>query len=211
MRFLQSDRTVADIEPNHILDWMRDIHAALSDAAEKHGTTPRELACTLLLGIVGCNAAAFAQIGDGAIVISDGAVCRPVFWPQSGEYQNFTFFLTDPKFERNVQCELLAQTVPELALFSDGLQTLALKYDTRTAHQPFFMPLFSALRKSEDPQELANPMREFLGSAPVNDRTDDDKTLVLATQLTEEMALDIGRRAAGQVAHTTTENVDENL
>ena len=133
--------------------------------------------------MVGRHGAAFAQIGDGAIVILDGTEYRPVFWPQSGEYHNFTFFLTDPRFERNVQCEVLSRPVDEVALFSDGLQMLALRYETKTAHQPFFVPIFTALRRTAEHEGLIVPMRQFLDSPGVNDRTDDDKTLVLATRL----------------------------
>ncbi|MGL4552961.1 MAG: PP2C family serine/threonine-protein phosphatase, partial [Gemmataceae bacterium] len=63
----------------------------------------------------------------------------------------------------------------------DGLQGLALHYATRTAHGPFFAPLFRALRGA-DPEELGDPMRAFLESPRVNGRTDDDKTLILAAR-----------------------------
>ena len=65
----------------------------------------------------------------------------------------------------------------------DGLQMLALSYAKKVAHQPFFTPMFAALRKVEDPQELIVPMRQWLDSTAVNQRTDDDKTLILATRV----------------------------
>jgi hypothetical protein len=215
MQFLQSGKTVADLSPETLLDWMRSVHLALNAEAERRTTTPRELACTLLLCIVGQTAAACAQIGDGAIVISEGGGYRPVFWPQSGEYQNFTFFLTDPKFERNVHFEIINRAVLEVAIFSDGLQMLALKYDTKAAHQPFFAPLFSALRASSDAQDLIVPMREFLDSPRVNDRTDDDKTLILATRLIDEPsrsdATTAAPRDATGAADTTTGHADSTV
>ena len=70
-----------------------------------------------------------------------------------------------------------------LALLSDGLQMLALNYGTKAAHQPFFAPMFASLRKADDAQELLVPLKQFLDSKAVNDRTDDDKTLVLATRV----------------------------
>jgi hypothetical protein len=37
----------------------------------------------------------------------------------------------------------------EVAMFSDGLQRLALVYESRTAYTPFFEPMFSVLRKAD--------------------------------------------------------------
>jgi hypothetical protein len=72
-----------------------------------------------------------------------------------------------------------------VALLTDGLQGLALRFSTREAHGPFFEPMFARLRREREgePKGLGKELRAFLGSAPVNQRTDDDKTLVLATRL----------------------------
>jgi hypothetical protein len=64
------------------------------------------------------------------------------------------------------------------------LQRLALHYEGRTAHAPFFRPMFAPVRAA-DPgraETLSTQLAAFLGSQPVNARTDDDKTLVLATR-----------------------------
>jgi hypothetical protein len=76
----------------------------------------------------------------------------------------------------------LEQRVDELALFTDGLQPLALHYASRTVHAPFFVPMFDSLRRSTDIDGLESPLKQFLKSKPVIDRTDDDKTLMLATR-----------------------------
>jgi hypothetical protein len=72
------------------------------------------------------------------------------------------------------------EPVDELALFTDGLQMLALHFASRSAHRPFFEPLFTTLREAANPEALGGPLREFLDSPAVNERTEDDKTLVLA-------------------------------
>jgi hypothetical protein len=74
--------------------------------------------------------------------------------------------------------------VDEVALLTDGLQSLALRFASREAHGPFFEPMFERLRGPEQPSE--SELAAFLGSGPVNARTDDDKTLVLATRLRDE-------------------------
>ena len=103
-------------------------------------------------------------------------------WPQSGEYANCTWFVTDDDAAERVQ-SVAAEGVDEVALLTDGLQGLALRFDTREAHGPFFEPMFARLRAEGEGEDLREELRAFLGSAPVNQRTDDDKTLVLATRL----------------------------
>jgi hypothetical protein len=127
----------------------------------------------------------FFQIGDGAIVYQaeDGRYV-PALWPQSGEYANCTWFLTDRDASTRVQAAR-ARGVHEVALFTDGLQGLALHFVSRAAHGPFFAPMFARLRgmRPTRPRGLAGELRAFLDSPAVNQRTDDDKTLVLATRL----------------------------
>jgi hypothetical protein len=181
--YLASGRTVAELDEATLKGWTRAVHEALTAEAQARGVVARDLACTLLVAVIGRAAAAFLQIGDGAMVILEGEEYRPVFWPQTGEYQNTTFFISDPKFEQNVQHVIRQQEVTELALFSDGLQMLALNYGAKAVHQGFFVPMFASLRRAEDAQELLVPLKQFLDSQAVNNRTDDDKTLVLATRV----------------------------
>jgi hypothetical protein len=78
----------------------------------------------------------------------------------------------------------MEKVLEEVAVFSDGLQMLALQYSTRSVHSPFFRPMFRQLASSTEGHviELCNPLNSFLNSKLVNERTDDDKTLVLATR-----------------------------
>jgi hypothetical protein len=69
-----------------------------------------------------------------------------------------------------------------VALFTDGLERLALRFDCRTPHIPFFDPLFRALRTASDLQSLNDGLRQFLASDSVQIRSDDDKTLILASR-----------------------------
>jgi hypothetical protein len=108
----------------------------------------------------------------------------PALWPQTGEYANCTWFLTDADAASRVQAAR-AKGVHELALLTDGLQGLALQFVSRAAHGPFFEPMFARLRgvSAMRPRGLAKELQTFLDSPAVNQRTDDDKTLVLATRL----------------------------
>jgi hypothetical protein len=157
-----------------------EVRAVLVAEAELMKVSPRELACTALVAVVGPDSAVVAQIGDGAIVLGDGEAYRTAFWPEPAEYANTTDFLTDERYASALQFDLIAGTVPEVALLTDGLQRVALDFAARTPHQQFFRPLFAGVRSAVDVQRLSDQLREFLDSPRINERTDDDKTLVIA-------------------------------
>ncbi len=173
---------MADLDEATLLGWFREVHEALLREAQRREIVPRQLACTLLVAVVGEHSAVFAQVGDGVIVIREDDEYRAVFWPQSGEYVNTTHFVTDASFEDAFQCERRGR-VDEVSLLTDGLQMLALNFGAKTVHRPFFAPMFELLRQTSAHEELIVPFRQFLDSPSVNARTDDDKTLILATRL----------------------------
>ena len=165
--------------------WLDEVQVRIAAAARAEGRDARDFSCTLLVALVDRARAAFFQVGDGAIVYGRGdRAYAPALWPQTGEYANCTWFATDADAADRVQAAS-AEDVHEVALLTDGLQGLALRFATREAHGPFFEPMFARLRREREgqPRSLQQELRAFLGSAPVNQRTDDDKTLVLATRL----------------------------
>jgi hypothetical protein len=175
--------TVEQIDRDTVLSWYLRLRWELADRAFRCRTSLDQLACTLLLAVVGPTSAAFAQIGDGAIVTGDDGGYQAVFWPQNGEYANSTNFITDPAFADLLLFERRSGPVDELALFTDGLQSVALQFASRTVHQPFFRPMFQRLRGSRPGEGLVRGLRQFLTSPALNERTDDDKTLILATRV----------------------------
>jgi protein phosphatase 2C-like protein len=181
---LRDGLSVPQIDARQMLRWHAQVRGWMSLEASLLNRDVRDLACTLLTAIVGEEGAVFSQIGDGAIVYREGGELKTAFWPQTGEYANTTFFLTGQDFEERLAFRAIAQRVDELALFTDGLQSLALHYVSHSVHAPFFEPMFELLRRAPDTQALDAPLGDFLQSKPVNDRTDDDKTLVLATRRT---------------------------
>jgi hypothetical protein len=165
-------------------EWLAQVHRAIGVQADLRDADARQLACTLLFAVLSQRGAAFGQIGDGAMVVWRDNAYQTVFWPQSGEYVNTTNFVSDRRWESFFEFAWCDQPVDEVALFSDGLQMLALDYHQQQVHGPFFAPLFASLRKQPEPADLMEPMRAFLESPQLAERTDDDKTLILATRLT---------------------------
>jgi hypothetical protein len=184
--YLRQEPSLFGVTEELVRSWLDDwIRRDLYQQASAAGVEVRDFACTLVAAIVGASTSIFLQIGDGAIVVAEGDEYRPIFWPQNGEYANSTYFVTDELALDNLLFQR-ADTPPteEISIFTDGLQSLALRFDTRSAHGPFFSPMFARLRSESggESDALAPLLRDFLTSRRVNERTDDDKTLLLATR-----------------------------
>lgn len=184
MQFFEDQGHVEEINARLVASWIEQFRDEVILEAESKGIPDREFACTILGAIVGPASAAFFQVGDGAIVYSLPTRNEYLlaFWPERGEYENTTCFATQADVLQHIQFALINDTVFEVALFSDGLQRLALSYQTREPHQPFFSGFFPMLRSttSVDLPHMNEQLAQFLDSPRVNGRTDDDKTLILA-------------------------------
>jgi hypothetical protein len=180
-------RTVAEITGSVIRDWVGGIREHIAELAAEADSEMRDYAATLQLAILGQASSAFAQLGDGALVVlTPEGNWSCVFWPMHGEYSNTTFFITDATALQMLQTECWTRPVNEVAAFSDGLEPLVLDFKQRTAFQPFFARMFRPLRASVSDgvdETLTHKLAAYLGSPPVTTRTNDDLTLVLATRM----------------------------
>jgi hypothetical protein len=179
--------TMSFLTADYLKEWITVFQREIKVIAEQNETSSREYACTFAAAIIAKEQGAFAQIGDGGIVILDSETndsYQTVFWPQQGEFANQTNFLTDARAEANLMFTTISRNIKEIAVFTDGMQGLVLNEESQTAHSPFFKPIFAALRKSEAgcPEALQNGMVDYLMSSRVTERTDDDKTLIFATR-----------------------------
>ncbi len=162
------------------------VRERLYSKAEADGLTARDFACTFL-GVLSAPAGTLVmQIGDGGVVLDVGAGLEVAVVPMSGEYANMTHFVTDEDAVRVLATKAYTNPAQRVAIFSDGLQRLALNMVANTPHEPFFAPFFNGMAKATAEQEdqLQALLVKFLGGKAVNDRTDDDKTLALALRLT---------------------------
>lgn len=195
---LRGATSLAEIDRAIVQDWIEQVRRCIDDAAERADTHSRAFACTLLVALVGQGRAVFAQVGDGAMVVvaADSPADAPaeapaeyqwVFWPERGDYANMTRFITDGDYADHLQFESRASDIIEVALFTDGLQHLALQYEPPVAFAPFFNGLFPPVRRiaPEQGPALSKSLAAFLNSPKVNARTEDDKTLILATRMGE--------------------------
>lgn len=174
---------MADALAQGVLDAIRN---AIGAEATRLSSGVRDFACTLVGAVVGPKQAMFFQVGDGAVVIRREEKFECVFWPESGEYANMTYFVTDELAREHLHIHV-GDPPAEIALITDGLQRLALVFADQSVHVPFFAPMFQTLRdaRAEDCDRLSESLAVFLASENVNARTDDDKTLVLAVNARE--------------------------
>jgi hypothetical protein len=170
------------LELDDIQAWCDDARARIHEAAKVCDCQPRDFATTLSAAIIGPASSFFFQIGDGAIILGNGVSYGVVFWPQSGEYANSTNFLTSDEYRQQLEFLAITSACSKLAMMTDGLERLALKFDSQTPHVPFFDPLFLVLQSSQEIENLNDGLRTFLGSHSVQLRSDDDKTLILAAR-----------------------------
>lgn len=178
----RGDGTTAS-DQDVLFGWNEAARRRLEAEADLRGVELRQFACTLLTAIVGPAQAAFTQVGDGAIIFSRVDDYQFVFWPSSGEYANTTHFVTDKYYGRNLRFDCLDAPPDDLAVLTDGLQALALNFAEGRVHRQFFRPMFDTLRRAPSGSDLKYSLEAFLDSERVNDRTDDDKTLFLATRM----------------------------
>jgi Protein phosphatase 2C len=181
--FLEADGKITNLEPNDAIKWCDLARSRIEEEASIRDVRPAEFATTIGVAILSPEGSCFFQIGDGAIVIRSGGVSGVVFWPESGEYVNTTTFITSKEYRDRLQFYVTKRSYEEVALFTDGIERIALRFDSQTPHPPFFEPLFQALGTLEDWQSLGDNLEQFLKSESVRKRSDDDKTLILATRI----------------------------
>jgi hypothetical protein len=180
--FLEGGGSIAAIDAQQAIAWCDLARSRIEEEASARDARTNDFATTICTAILSPTGSCFFQIGDGAIVLRSGVSCGAVFWPDSGEYANTTTFITSKEYRDKLQFYVTPNTYSEVALFTDGIERIALRFDTQTPHPPFFEPLFQALGTLENWQSLGENLEQFLKSESVCRRSDDDKTLILASR-----------------------------
>ncbi len=167
-----------------IWSWIFLARDRIRMAAETRRLRPRDFAATLIMLISSGDNTLVAHIGDGSAVLKCGNTneWKALSWPRQGEYASSTYFITDyPTPKLNIarsDCPVSA-----LAVFSDGVERLALDMAAQKPHKPFFDGIIRAVASTPIEgfdQNLSQQLGKYLDSDAVNARTDDDKTLILA-------------------------------
>ena len=178
----QHFRNNADLPGNdEIWSWIDTVRDRLGLAADRLGKTRRVFASTLVMLVATKDAIITAHIGDGAVVARNSDVWETLSPPENGEYASMTFFVTDDPAPRLRICRFTAD-YNGFAVFSDGIEHLALDQRTDSPHEPFFETMLAPLDKVDEHGKhitLSTALAAFLNGPRVCDKTDDDKTLIL--------------------------------
>jgi hypothetical protein len=142
----------------------------------------RDYAATLTVVVAAGDLLAVGQVGDGIAVAEGDAGLFLAAAPQRGEYANEVALLTSVQAAEGAAIAVFPMAVRAIAVTTDGLLRLAVRLPSHDPHDPFFRPLFAFLDETADLAAAREEVARFLASERVNDRTDDDKTLVLAVR-----------------------------
>jgi len=188
-RFLsQKALSIPDLPSSDQLEnWIDELRDKLATIADRHSLNLRDFACTLLFVVADSCGYFLGHVGDGAIVVQQEASgpWECVSWPSGGEYASSTFFITDDLGVR-LHCQRYGESPNGFALFSDGIERLVLDFEKRTAPPGFFDTMAASMGEVQQPgaqRVLSRQVVSYLGSPQINQRTDDDKTLVVAVRL----------------------------
>jgi hypothetical protein len=166
--------------------WVEFCRARIADKAAESNKEPRDFASTFVGAVIGDKFGAFFQVGDGGCVFSvDGAPGSYEFAiePTETEYVNVTEFLTDDDAAENLRFRLSEQRIADVVLFSDGIFAVAVDYTNNRPHEPFLVPMIAPLRNGVPLDGINEKLERFLSSPKINEKTDDDKTIILASRI----------------------------
>jgi Protein phosphatase 2C len=156
------------------------IRVRLEQKAQQDGYAVQELACTLLCFIATPYWTVAMQIGDGFLVVrAQEKDYQLLFSPDKGEYANETTFVTSTNAVDDMQIAVVPYPLEFICAATDGLERVALRVSDWMPFAPFFNPLCEYLEETPDPQGDKSYLESFLGSERLNQKTQDDKTLLL--------------------------------
>jgi serine/threonine protein phosphatase PrpC len=168
-----------------ILRWLTvQLAGHIDVAAAEHRASPREFACTLTAVVCLQGATVVVHVGDSLAVGRESIDQQfsALSYLQNGEYANSTRFVTDPDVSDHLYVEYLEYELAQVAVMSDGVHRFVYDPATQVVNTPFLDQLLRTMcgPVAPSPAALNVALDRFLRSPKVQQRSDDDLTLVLA-------------------------------
>lgn len=152
--------------------------ALLVSTSEGDGIDFREFATTLQVLIASQDGYSVARVGDGGGVLTSDSQIASLNGKPDNQYVNETDFLTSTP----LQCKVAngRMRIDGVALFTDGLHPVAMRMQDWEPHAPFFRPIFSFAKSTFSESDGSTALLRLLAQPSFDNRTDDDRTLVVA-------------------------------
>lgn len=171
-------------DDEQVLCWVDDTRDRLSEIATKRDVTRRQFAATLVMLIAHRDEMLALQVGDSALVGRKDGAWEAICWPENGEFASTTYFVTDDPTVR-LRSYRLPLEHDAFAMFSDGLESVALEHLSHQPYPRFLDPMIKPVDLADGHgrlRELSKALGRYLESPGLCDRTDDDKTLILISR-----------------------------
>lgn len=170
---------------NQIHEWIDLVRDRIALVAEKRELTKRQFASTLIALVVRGEELLALQVGDSALIARRAGQWEAICWPENGEFASTTYFVTDDPEPRLQIVRKAAGDFDAFAVFSDGIENIALHHANQEPHARFFDPMIKPVDQSAERGRLAGlsaALGRYLDGPAICERTDDDKTLVLVSR-----------------------------
>lgn len=171
---------VAALSITSVIGAIESARAEIFSRAIAESVSSRDFASTLIVVALTPDTIFVAQVGDGVVIIGHGDELRIAIEVEQ-EMLNVTDFIVDTDAMEKVRSwSGPADRITRVAVSTDGLLPVLIDQRQNRPHLPMFSMLFDAMQSCADETEVSERLSEFIRSEQVNQRTDDDKSLVLA-------------------------------
>jgi hypothetical protein len=164
--------------------WLDAVRDRIEAAATPRAANLRDFAATLVCVLATPVGAVIAHVGDGASVLRRDGEWVLGSWPESGEYASTTYFVTDEMGPR-LRVASFDFAPDAVAVLTDGIERLVLDFASQKPHAPFFDRMIAPVSASNSigrDAALSSGLGRYLDGEEICQRTDDDKTLILAVR-----------------------------
>lgn len=157
---------------------------SIQERAEKEQVHIREYATTLTVAVITNELVVGAMVGDGMMVVEDIQGEFSCFFSlPKREYANQVVSITSAQGPKELQIVSRNAPVKTVSLLTDGLLRLSCDVRKNIPHAPFFQTMTSLLYTVPEQRRASNELQVLLNHPSINERTDDDKTLVVAANI----------------------------
>lgn len=157
---------------------------SIQQKAEKERVHIHKYATTLTIAVITNELVVGAMVGDGMMVVEDMQGEFSCFFSlPKREYANQVVSITSDQGPKELQIVSRNAPAKTVSLLTDGLLRLSCDLRKNVPHAPFFQKMTSLLYAVPEQSQASNELQVLLNHPSINERTDDDKTLVVAANV----------------------------